>query len=66
MDFLISNYFGQQCPFIYFKGFASFFIPTILGTFPLEFVHHASNLGIPYFAMTEDEWKTEKDQSKKL
>jgi predicted HTH domain antitoxin len=38
----------------------------LLGMSRLEFVHHASHLGISYFAMTEDEWKTEKDQSEKL
>lgn len=32
----------------------------------LELVHHVSHLGIPYFARTEDEWETEKDQSEKL
>ncbi len=37
-----------------------------LGMSRLEFVHHASHLGIPYFAMTEDEWKAERIRSKTL
>lgn len=31
-----------------------------------EFIHHASSLGIPYFAMTEDEWETERRRSETL
>jgi hypothetical protein len=31
-----------------------------------EFIHYASHLGIPYFAMTEDEWEAERTQSEKL
>lgn len=31
-----------------------------------EFIHHASYLGIPYFAMTEDEWAAERDRSEAL
>ncbi len=27
----------------------------------LEFIQHASRLGIPYFEMTEDEWRQERD-----
>jgi predicted HTH domain antitoxin len=29
----------------------------------LEFIHYASHLGIPYFALTEDEWETERDKA---
>jgi predicted HTH domain antitoxin len=32
----------------------------------VEFIQHASRLGIPYFAMTEDEWKNEHTQSQRL
>ena len=28
-----------------------------------EFISHASHLGIPYFAMTEDEWEAERKRS---
>jgi len=28
-----------------------------------EFIHHASRLGIPYFAMTGDEWEAERKRS---
>ncbi|GIW41438.1 MAG: hypothetical protein KatS3mg076_2015 [Candidatus Binatia bacterium] len=31
-----------------------------------EFVHHASHLGIPYFAMTQDEWEAERSRSEML
>jgi len=31
-----------------------------------EFIHHASYLGIPYFAMTEDEWAAERTRSATL
>jgi predicted HTH domain antitoxin len=31
-----------------------------------EFVRHASHLGIPYFEMTEDEWKAERANSEAL
>jgi len=30
------------------------------------FIHHASQLGIPYFTMTEDEWKAEQSRSQLL
>jgi hypothetical protein len=30
-----------------------------------EFIHHASQLGIPYFAMTADEWEAERKRSKR-
>jgi predicted HTH domain antitoxin len=32
----------------------------------LEFIHHASKLGIPYFQMTEDEWNAEVKKSKTI
>jgi predicted HTH domain antitoxin len=32
----------------------------------LEFIHHASKLGIPYFQMTEDEWNNEVKRSKTI
>ncbi len=38
----------------------------MLGMSRWEFIHHASHLGIPYFAMTEDEWKTERSRSEML
>ena len=38
----------------------------LLGMSRVEFIQHASRLGIPYFAMTEDEWKNERTQSQKL
>jgi predicted HTH domain antitoxin len=31
----------------------------LLGTQRIDFIKHASRLGIPYFAMTEDEWEAE-------
>ena len=31
-----------------------------------EFIHHASYLGIPYFAMTKDEWEAERRRSETL
>ncbi|MCX7014272.1 MAG: UPF0175 family protein [Candidatus Sumerlaeota bacterium] len=31
-----------------------------------EFIHYLSRLGIPFFAMTEEEWKSEREQSEKL
>ena len=38
----------------------------LLGMSRVEFIQHASRLGIPYYAMTEDEWKTERTQSQRL
>ncbi len=38
----------------------------LLGMARQEFIHHASYLGIPYFAMTEDEWKAERRRSEML
>jgi predicted HTH domain antitoxin len=32
----------------------------------VEFIQHASRLGIPYYTMTEDEWKNERTQSQRL
>lgn len=31
----------------------------LLGTQRIAFIQHASRLGIPYFALTEDEWEGE-------
>lgn len=41
-------------------------VARLLSMSRLELAHHASHLVIPYFARTEDEWETEKDQSEKL
>ena len=38
----------------------------ILGMSRWEFIHHASHLGIPYFAMTKDEWEAERSRSETL
>jgi len=38
----------------------------VLGMSRVEFIQYASRLGIPYFAMTEDEWKAEQMQSDRL
>jgi predicted HTH domain antitoxin len=38
----------------------------LIGMERQEFIHHASSLGIPYFAMTEDEWDTERRRSETL
>jgi predicted HTH domain antitoxin len=38
----------------------------LLGRSRGEFIQCASRMGIPYFAMTEDEWKTEQTQSQRL
>jgi predicted HTH domain antitoxin len=38
----------------------------LLGMQRFAFVEHASRLGIPYFDMTEDEWKAECEASKRL
>jgi predicted HTH domain antitoxin len=32
----------------------------LLGMSRLQFIHHASHLGIPYFALTKDEWEAER------
>ncbi|MBI3801979.1 MAG: UPF0175 family protein [Deltaproteobacteria bacterium] len=37
-----------------------------LGMSRWEFISHASRLGIPYFAMTEDEWEAERKRSETL
>jgi predicted HTH domain antitoxin len=31
----------------------------VLGMSRLEFIHHADRLGLPYFSMSEDEWREE-------
>jgi len=38
---------------------------TLLGVSRLEFIQHASELGIPYFRFTEDEWQMEVSESKR-
>ena len=38
----------------------------LLGMSRVEFIQYASRLGIPYFTMTEDEWKDERTQSQRL
>lgn len=38
----------------------------LLGLSRWEFIHRASGLGIPYFDMTEDEWKAERGRSESL
>jgi predicted HTH domain antitoxin len=38
----------------------------LLGMSRVEFIQYASRLGIPYYAMTEDEWKNERTQSQRL
>jgi predicted HTH domain antitoxin len=38
----------------------------LLGMSRVEFIKYASRLGIPYFTMTEDEWKNERTQSQRL
>jgi len=32
----------------------------LLGMLRMDFIHHASRLGIPYIDMTKDEWEGEK------
>ena len=38
----------------------------LLGTSRWQFIHHASQLGVPYLEMTEDEWRTERTSIDKL
>jgi predicted HTH domain antitoxin len=38
----------------------------LLGMQRIDFIKHASRLGIPYIDMTEDEWAAEKAASKSL
>ena len=38
----------------------------LLGMSRVEFIQYTSRLGIPYFTMTEDEWKNERTQSQRL
>jgi predicted HTH domain antitoxin len=39
---------------------------TLLGIPRLEFIQRASELGIPYFRFTEDEWQAEVAESKRM
>ena len=41
-------------------------VAELLGMSRWEFIHHASQLRIPYFAMTEDEWEAERKRSETL
>jgi predicted HTH domain antitoxin len=38
----------------------------LLGMARYEFIHHASRLGIPFFALTEDEWAAERVRSETI
>jgi predicted HTH domain antitoxin len=38
----------------------------LLGMPRIAFIQHASDLGIPFFDMTEEEWRAEVDQARKL
>jgi len=38
----------------------------LLGMQRIDFIKHASRLGIPFFDMTEDEWEAEKAALKAL
>jgi predicted HTH domain antitoxin len=38
----------------------------LLGMARQEFIRYASHLGIPYFAMTKDEWEAERKRSETL
>jgi predicted HTH domain antitoxin len=38
----------------------------LLGVPRLDFIQRASELGIPYFRFTEDEWQAEVDESKRV
>ena len=38
----------------------------LLGVARLEFIQRASDLGIPYFRFTEDEWRAEVAESKRV
>jgi predicted HTH domain antitoxin len=38
----------------------------LLGMSRLEFIQHASFLGIPHLTMTEDEWQAERDRCQAL
>jgi hypothetical protein len=38
----------------------------LLGMSRVEFIRYASGLGIPYFTMTDDEWKSERTQRQSL
>ena len=38
----------------------------LVGMPRIAFIQHASDLGIPFFDMTEEEWRAEVDQVRKL
>jgi predicted HTH domain antitoxin len=38
----------------------------LLGISRWEFIHNASRVGIPYYEMTEDEWKAERERRQGL
>ncbi len=38
----------------------------LIGMPRIAFIQHASDLGIPFFDMTEEEWRAEVDQVRKL
>ncbi|MCU0240844.1 MAG: UPF0175 family protein [Vicinamibacteria bacterium] len=38
----------------------------LMGISRMDFIQHASHLGIPFFAATDDEWAAEKDAIQKL
>ncbi len=38
----------------------------LLGISRWEFIHQASQVGIPFFAMTKDEWQAERSRSEAL
>jgi predicted HTH domain antitoxin len=38
----------------------------LLGMRRYDFIRHASDLGIPFFAMTEEEWETERRAANRL
>jgi len=41
-------------------------VAQLLGMSRVGFIQYTSRLGIPYFTMTEDEWKNERTQSQRL
>ena len=41
-------------------------VAELLGMPRIAFIQHASDLGIPFFDMTEEEWRAEVDQVRKL
>jgi hypothetical protein len=38
----------------------------LLGVRRLDFIQRASELGVPYFRFTDDEWRVEVDESKRI